>query len=75
MADKRYVTIKELNTQILTVEGIEVDVVQFASRKRRILDKLRYPEYPYHEKFKGSIDDLINTRIMPIIMQEIIVDD
>lgn len=72
---ERYVTIQELNTQILAVEGIEVDVVQFASRKRRILDKLRYPEYPYTEKFKGSIDDLITKRILPIIQKEIVVDD
>lgn len=71
----RYVTIQELNTQILNVEGIEVDVVQFASRKRRILDKLRYPEYPYTEKFNGSIDALINQRILPIIQNEIVVDD
>lgn len=71
----RYVTIQELNTQILNVEGIEVDVVQFASRKRRILDKLRYPEYPYTEKFNGSIDALINQRILPIIQKEIVVDD
>ena len=72
---ERYVTIKELNKQILEVEGVEVDVVQFAYRKRNILNKLRYPEYPYTEKFDGPIEKLVSTRILPIIQKEIVVDD
>ena len=75
MGTNRYVTIQELNTQILNIEGVGIDVVQFASRKRRILDKLRYPEYPYTEKFNGSIDELIDQRILPVIRKEIVVDD
>ena len=75
MDNQVYVTIEELNKQIFKVEGVEVDVMQFASRKRRILHRLRYPEYPYTTKFQGPIELLVSQRIVPIIQQEIVVDE
>ena len=75
MDNLKYVTIDELNKQIFKVEGVEVDVVQFASRKRRILHRLRYPEYPYKTKFQGPVEKLVETRITPIIQKEIVIDE
>lgn len=75
MDNQVYVTINELNKQIFDVEGVEVDVMQFASRKRRILHRLRYPEYPYKTKFQGPIEALVTQRIVPIIQKEIVIDE
>lgn len=69
------VTAAELTAQILKVEGVTVDIVQFMGHKRRILDKLRYPEYPYTEKFNGPIEQLIQQRIIPLIQQETVEED
>lgn len=61
-----------LQRQIYKVEGINIDVVQFVHSKKKVLDKLRYPEYPYTEKFNGPIEQLVPTRIVPILEQEVI---
>ena len=75
MDNQVYVTIKELNKQIFDVEGVQIDVMQFASRKRKILHRLRYPEYPYKTKFQGPVEQLVEQRIVPIIQKEIVIDE
>jgi hypothetical protein len=69
------VNIDQLESQILKVEGIQIELVQHMRNKRKILDKLRYPKYPYTTKFEGPIGDLIAKRITPILQQETIVED
>ena len=73
--NQQYVTIKELNEQIFKVEGIEINVLQFAHRKRHLIKRLRYPSYPYTTKFNGSIDNLLQQRVIPIIQKEIVIDE
>lgn len=70
-----YVTIQQLNEQIYKVEGVEVNVLQFAHRKRHLIKRLRYPAYPYTTKYKGSVEDLVQQRILPIIQKEIVIDE
>ena len=65
----------ELTSQIQKVEGVTVDIVQFMGQKRRILDKLRYPEYPYETKFNGPVEQMIQQRVIPLLQQETVADD
>ena len=69
------VTASELTNQIFKVEGVNVDIVQFVGKKRRFLNKLRYPEYPYDTKFNGPVERLVEERIIPLIQKETVVDD
>ena len=69
------VNASELTAQIQQVEGVTVDIVQFMGQKRRILDKLRYPEYPYTTKFNGPVEQMVQQRIIPILQQETIEED
>ena len=69
------VNASELTAQIQKVEGVTVDIVQFMGQKRRILDKLRYPEYPYTTKFNGPVEQMVQQRIIPILQQETIEED
>ena len=75
MNNQQYVTISELTEQILKVEGVEVNVLQFAHKKRHLIKRLRYPAYPYTTRFTGSIEKLVEQRIRPIIEKEIVVDE
>lgn len=69
------VNASELTAQIQKVEGVTVDIVQFMGQKRRILDKLRYPEYPYTTKFNGPVEQMVQQRVIPILQQETIEED
>ena len=69
------VNASELTAQIQKVEGVTVDIVQFMGQKRRILDKLRYPEYPYTTKFNGPVEQMVQQRIIPILQQETVEED
>ena len=69
------VNASELTAQIQKVEGVTVDIVQFMGQKRRILDKLRYPEYTYTTKFNGPVEQMVQQRVIPILQQETIEED
>lgn len=69
------VNASELTAQIQKVEGVTVDIVQFMGQKRRILDKLRYPEYPYTTKFNGPVEQMVQQRVIPILQQETVEED
>lgn len=69
-----YVDSQTLRKQIYAVEGYVIDIRQFEWNKKGKLDKLRYPAYPYTQKYKGDVAGLIRDRITPIIQQEIEVD-
>lgn len=63
-----FVSFERFGEMVKEVEGIELAIQNFTTNNAT---NLKYPPYPYKDKFDGPVENLVSERILPLIRQAI----